>query len=346
MEPKTPDSDQEQPVLDETVIASGKRSRRTSTGDDGTLNRRLRTSGSAVTPLLMSRTTTPDEGDVFALQQQVDQLRLESSRLKEQHDQLKALNLSLQERSKRERQLPQDNLSKAQRHFVSRPLKPKHFGLPTWDPTEDIVHHIQHVMDIVPEARQMTTESNICRILIQTLPPDYHFIRNLVDQTKYARFEAFAQEIARYLSDRREEQMEKFFICKKLPEEHLLGYFSRIISLYATANLLFGSDWMTESSHVMPIYYKFTESLNNESRLDLTRRVEEVENITVQKLKELIVRARPSPKQLTVSETTLNDVSPSKLDVIQDFDHADESEDIDYEESTIHSDEEKLIIDE
>ena len=311
---------------------------RSSNDSDGILNKRLRTTGPVVTPLLISPSAYEPESHA-SLPTQVSEMHIGSSRL-ENNSRRNSVN-----RSKVESRFKQDIQSKGTqsnepRRFVGRPLKPKHFGLPTWDPSSDITNHIKRVAEIIPEARLMTTEANLQRILIQTLPPDFAFIQHLVG--KHSQFESFATEVARYLSDRREEQMRKFFEAKIAPEEHVLGYFSRICDLYSTANLLFGDAWMNDSSHAMPVLLKFNQALEASSMLEMSRRVDEIDKLTIHELKQLIIRARPTAK--TSEKEPLGVTSIPRLDAIGSLD--DSEKPVNNDEVESESEYNPLIIDE
>ena len=179
-------------------------------------------------------------------------------------------------------------------HRRVRILQPKDFGLTQWKPHEtDIATHLELVADCVKEARLIgATEPNLIRLLMRTMPENYKFLSEFINPNMSTTYEDFAGEVARILSKRAPVQMASFLQATRKPEEHLLEYFYRIAIMYKASNGLTGNKWQSNSSHVIAILAKLLESLNNGSKVELTRRLEphiEAGNLTIDKLKTHLV---------------------------------------------------------
>ena len=171
-----------------------------------------------------------------------------------------------------------------------RLFEPKHFGLLKWKPEQsDISTHLDVVAQCIQEARALgATESNLIRLLMRTLPDEYFFLSQFISKEKQAKYEDFALEVAKTLSNKPQEQISSFFACTRKKGEYLLSYFYRLLTLYKSSNCLKGDDWMKDCTHVMNILHKINESLYADIKHELGRRLEkDLENgsLTIDSLK-------------------------------------------------------------
>ena len=175
-----------------------------------------------------------------------------------------------------------------------RIVQPKDFGLTQWNPDEsDITTHLDVVSQCVAEARLIgATESNLIRLLMRTMPESYKFLSEFIDSSKQTTYEHFSAEIARILSKRAPVKMATFLTATRKTGEHLLQFFFRITNLYKSSNGLTDNNWRKDPSHAVAVLAKIFESLDENSKTELTRRLEphiEKGNITIEKIKRHLV---------------------------------------------------------
>ena len=155
-------------------------------------------------------------------------------------------------------------------------LQPKHFGLDQWNADHhSIQEHLENVSHCIQEARNLgCSELSLIRLLLNTLPKDYQFLKDFIPKEKHTSYETFAREVLSILDSGPETTMEEFINTKRKICESPLAYFQRVTSLYKAANGLIGDHWLNDKFHVTPIYAKITESLYRDAKNDLRRRVE------------------------------------------------------------------------
>ena len=181
------------------------------------------------------------------------------------------------------------------------PVTLKNFGLSVFDEDSgDLLTHIEEVNRCAEEAGEMgATEFQKIRLLMLSLPKELKYVENFIPPEKKSKYDDFSSELVRILSDKIRTAMNKFLTSQRGPGESILKYFNRIVQFYKNSNVIAGTDWESDPSHVTGVYTKVYQALCDEEKHELDRRLDtKVENktLTVSHLKKELVAISKSMK--------------------------------------------------
>ena len=174
------------------------------------------------------------------------------------------------------------------------PVTLKNFGLSVFDEDSgDLLTHIEEVNRCAEEAGEMgATEFQKIRLLMLSLPKELKYVENFIPPEKKSKYDDFSGELVRILSDKIRTAMNEFLTSQRRPGESILKYFNRIVQFYKNSNVIAGTDWESDPSHVTGVYTKIYQALSNDEKqvlnMQLDKKLEE-QRLTVTELRKVLL---------------------------------------------------------
>ena len=111
---------------------------------------------------------------------------------------------------------------------------PSKYGMRTWNPvTSNIFAHLQSCKIGIAQAQdQKVSDSQIMNLVLMTLPAEYQYISDFMEDTDKTSLDTFLAKIVELIQGSKQEQLSVFLREHRKPGENILGYFSRISALY------------------------------------------------------------------------------------------------------------------
>ena len=141
---------------------------------------------------------------------------------------------------------------------------PSKYGMRTWNPvTSNIFAHLQSCKIGIAQAQdQKVSDSQIMNLVLMTLPAEYQYISDFMEDSDKASLDTFLAKIIELIQGSKQEQLSVFLREHRKPGENILGYFSRISALYRHSSGKKDADLENDKFGVQLIYQKTFEGMS------------------------------------------------------------------------------------
>ena len=151
----------------------------------------------------------------------------------------------------------------------------------------DISTHVETVTRILKQM-DVRPESQKIRLLVASLPDSHSHFERAVSQKKRKKFRLFSQELINIMGTKVRVASDRFMQCHRNRGEDILRFFFRLCDLYKSSKGIMGDEWQDESVHTSHVYTKLYESLYQDERFMLERKLDhqlEKGNLTIHRIK-------------------------------------------------------------
>ena len=170
----------------------------------------------------------------------------------------------------------------------------------------DISTHVETVTRVL-EQMDVRPESQKIRLLVASLPDSHSHFERAVSQKRRKKFRLFSQELVNIMGTKVRVASDRFMQCHRNRGEDILRFFFRLCDLYKSSKGIMGDEWQDESVHTSHVYTKLYESLYQDERFMLERKLDhqlEKGNLTIHRIKKELIEINKMAQDKIAAETS------------------------------------------